>query len=354
MGEKGKGSKNGNNAIDAYRVWRVETSREVRLRLRSLYFSVASAVERASEELESKYGDAFRREPERFGRELIEEASKTSGLPKNLFWYAVEWQRMLAEARGKSKLRVKFTPPPAPLLVRVVSGNDRLHGTANTAAVLDASSGELRVPSAGVALRLKPSLIRTVLEDVRRFGDVKLTLQLTARGRLRLVAHRVAKQVWWDGNSRLAVIAVDVNSNHGLYVVAFVFDSDAKLLAQRIFGPPNTTMLRLLAAVMRSYSKVKCWSEAVQRFKQRRDVGRLQREGRGYAVEEALRLAERLRSKMNLTPERAERIASQTLRKVKKLNEDWIRGVLREVRALVRKLRDQGYTVVLVVDVPWA
>jgi len=193
-----------------------------------------------------------------------------------------------------------------------------------------------------------------VLEDIQRFGDVKLTLQLTAKGRLRLVAHRKVKQVWWGGNGKLAVIALDVNSNHGLYLMAFAFDSEARLVAQRVFKPPNTTLLRLLAAIMRSYSEVKSWSEAVQRFREGRDVEKLRREGRGYAVEEALRLAERLRAKMNMTPGRAERIASQALRKVRKLNDDWVRGVLKELRGLVRRLEDEGYTVVIVADVPRA
>ncbi|WP_460024923.1 zinc ribbon domain-containing protein [Infirmifilum sp. SLHALR2] len=340
--------------IDAYRVWEVKASRELRLRLRKLYSDITLAVERASEELERMYGDAFRKKPERFGRELIEEASKTSGLPKGLFWYAAEWCKILAEAREKSKLRSRFTPPPVPLIVKVVKDGEVLHGNTAAVAVLDASRGRLRISSAGVAIRLKPSLIRAVLEDIQCFEDVKLTLQLTAKGRLRLVAHRKVKQAWWDGEGRLAVIAVDVNSSHGLYLMVFAFDSEAKLVAQRVFKPPNTTMLRLLAAIMTSYSEVKSWERAVERFKLRRNVRRLQREGRGSAVEKALRLAERLRVKMNLTPERAERVAGQASRKVRKLNNDWVRGVLRELRELVRKLRDWGYTVVLVADVPRA
>jgi len=113
-------------------------------------------------------------------------------------------------------------------------------------------------------------------------------------------------------------------------------------------------LLRLLAAVMRSYSELGSWELAVERFRERRDLRRLQRDRRGYAVEEALRLADRLRAKIILTPERAERIARQASRKVKKVNEDWVRSVLKELRALVRKLRDQGYTVVIVADVPRA
>jgi len=354
MSGEGKGSRNGEKRVDAFRVWEVKAGRELRLRLRSLYFSIASAVERACEELEERHGDAFREEPERFSEELIEEASKTSGLPKSLLYYAGEWCRMLAETRGKSKRRSRFTPPPLPLLVRVVSGGKRLHGDGKAAVVLDASRGELRVPSAGITIRLKPSVVRAVLEDIKRFPDLKLTLQVTSRGRLRLVAHRKVRSAWWDGNGRLAVIAIDMNSSHGLYLMAFTFDSEARLVAQRVLKPPNMTLLRLLAAIMTSYSEVKSWSEAVERFRERRDGEKMRREGRGSAVDEALRLAERLRVKINVTPERAERIARQALRKIRKLNDDWIRSTLKEMRGLVRKLRDQGYTVVIVADVPRA
>jgi len=352
-GRKGSnGSRNGEKLVDAFRVWEVKANRELRQRLRSLYFSVGSAIERACEELERKYGDALRKEPEKLRKELIGEASRLAGLPKGLFVYAAEWLRMVAEARGKSKRRSRFTPPPVPLLVGVVGNGEVLHGATNALAVLDASRGVLRVPSASIAVRLKPSLVRGVLEDVERFEDVKLTLWLTSRGKLRLVAHRKVRPAWWDGNSKLAVVALDVNSSHGLYLAAFAFDDKVRLVTQRVFKPPNTTLLRLLAAIMSSYSEVKSWSEAVKRFRERRDVRRPQREGRGYAVEEALRLAERLRAKLNVTPERAERIAGQASRKVRKVNDDWIRGVLREVRSLVRKLRDQGYTVVVIADAP--
>ncbi|WP_460024766.1 hypothetical protein [Infirmifilum sp. SLHALR2] len=295
MSWEGRG--NGKGRVDAYRVWEVKTNREKRQRLQRLYVRLSSAVKQACKELRKGHGDAFRREPERFSEELAGEASKTAGLPKGLFWYAIEWRSMVAEARRKSKRRNGFTPPPVPLLVKVVNSGERLHGKGNAVAVLNVDGKELRVPSAGVAVRLKPSLIRAVLEDVERFPDLKLTLQLTARGRLRLVAHREVKATWWDGDGKLAVIAVDVNSSHGLYVMAFTFNSEAKLVVQRVFKPPNTTMLRLLAAIMHSYSKVKFWSEAVERFEERRDVEKLRREGRGCAVEEALRLAEKLRAK---------------------------------------------------------
>ncbi|WP_460025317.1 zinc ribbon domain-containing protein [Infirmifilum sp. SLHALR2] len=354
MGEGNRGKRSGEKLFEAYRVWEVKASRELRLRLRRLYSAIALAAERASEELERKHGETFRREPERFREELIEEASKLAGLPKRLLCYAGEWCKMLAEARGKSRRRTRFTPPPIPLLVRVVGNGEVLHGNTAAAVVLDASRGMLRVPSANIAIRLRPSLVKAVLEDVERFSDVKLTLQLTSRGRLRLVTHRKVKQVWWDGEGKLAVIAVDVNSSHGLYVVAVAFNGEAKLVAQRVFKPPNTTVLRLLAAIMSSYSELGNWSEAVHRFEERRDVRRLRRAGKGSAVEEAPRLAERLRAKMNMTPEKAERIARQVSRKVRKVNEDWIRSVLREMRALVRKLRDQGYLVVIVADVPQA
>jgi len=349
-----EGGGNGSNVVDAYRVWEVKASREVRLRLRQLYVRLSSAVRQACKSLKERHSDAFREKPERFSEKLIGEASKTAGLPKGLFCYAGEWYRMVRKSRRKSRLRSRFTPPPVPLLIRVVSNSERLHGNTAAVAVLNAFRGELRIPCAGIAVRLRPSLVRAVLEDLERFKDVKLTLQLSARGRLRLIAHRKVKQVWWDGNSKLAVVALDVNSGHGLYMIAFTFDSEARLLTQRVFKPPNTTMLRLLAAIMTSYSELGCWGEAVERFRERRDVRRLQREGRGYAAEEALRLAERLRAELNLTPERAQRVAGQASRKVKKVNEYWVRATLKELRVLVRKLRDQGYTAVIVADVPQA
>jgi len=55
-----------------------------------------------------------------------------------------------------------------------------------------------------------------------------------------------------------------------------------------------------------------------------------------------------LRAKMSLMPERAERVARQASRKVQRVSDDWIRGVFRELRKLVRKLRDRGYTPVIV------
>jgi len=117
-------------------------------------------------------------------------------------------------------------------------------------------------------------------------------------------------------------MAVDVNSSYGLYLLAFAFDSEVRLVAERVFKPPNTTMLKLLVAVMRSYSKLGSWELAVKRFRERRDVEKLRKTGKGSAAEEALRLAEKLRAKINLTPERAERVARQASRRVKKVNED--------------------------------
>jgi len=96
----------------------------------------------------------------------------------------------------------------------------------------------------------------------------------------------------WDGDDKLAVIAIDVNSSHGLYLMAFIFDGSARLVAQHVFKPPSTALLRLLAVVMSSYSRLGSWEPAVKRFRRRRDVEELQGGGRGSAVE-ALKLAEK-------------------------------------------------------------
>jgi len=153
---RGNGERSGEGLAEAYRVWRIKTSNEERLRLQRLYARLSSAVREARRSLKERHGEAFIGEPERFSEELIGEASKIAGLPKNLFWYSTEWRNMVAEARGKSKRRSRFTPPPMPLLVRVVNNGSRLHGNTAAVVVLDASRGELRVPSANLSVRLRP------------------------------------------------------------------------------------------------------------------------------------------------------------------------------------------------------
>jgi len=60
-------------------------------------------------------------------------------------------------------------------------------------------------------------------------------------------------------------------------------------VAHRVVKPPNTTMLRLLAAIMTSYSELDNWNEAFQRFKEEKSIEELRR--MGYAVKEVLRIA---------------------------------------------------------------
>jgi len=61
---------------------------------------VSSTVRQACKSLEERHGDAFRKEPERFSEELIEEASRLAGLPKSLLYYAVEWLKNMAWYEG--------------------------------------------------------------------------------------------------------------------------------------------------------------------------------------------------------------------------------------------------------------
>ncbi|UNQ72669.1 hypothetical protein [Infirmifilum sp. NZ] len=62
-----------------------------------------------------------------------------------------------------------------------------------------------------------------------------------------------------------------------------------RLLAHRVVKPPNTTLLRLLAAIMTSYSGLGNRNKAFQRFKEERVIEELRRED--YAVKEVLRIA---------------------------------------------------------------
>jgi len=331
--------------VPAWRVWRVNTTRERRQRLAELYRRATSAI------LECARADL---KDER----LIEAAVQRAGAAKGLLYYAEEWLNMYESARGKSSKRTSLRPPPLPLLALMIQGSKKkhVHGKGSAAAYLDVARGELRVPSASVSVKVERSVVEELLGDLRRFSDIELTLQLTREGRLRLVAKRKVAPARWDGTSKLAIIAIDFNSAHGLFAMVLAFDGNrVRLLKQVIRRPPNTTRLRLLAAFFQSLAATRSWAEAERRFRDNRPV-----ECSEETVKEVLELAKRVAERARVTcygavlSERARRVAEMALRKIRKLNRLWMKGVEAELRELVRALLDGGHHVALVIDLPEA
>jgi len=322
--------------VSGWRIWRINTSRERRQRLAELYRRLTQAI------LECAGLD---------GERLIEAAARRTGLPKGLLYYASDWLNMYKNVCERAR-DDDFRPPPLLLLVLVAQGSKPLHGT-RAAAYLDIVRGELRIPSAAISVKVERSVIRELLEDLHRFPGVKLTLQLTCTGRLRLIAKREVKPARWDGSSKLAVIALDHNSAHGLFMMTFAFDDKVKMLKQVIRRPPNVTRLRLLSAFFQSLAETRSWSEAERRFAENRPAERGEATVR-KVLELARRVAERAHAIYYgaVLKERARRIAETALRKIKKLNGLWMKKVESELRTLIRGLLDGGHHVAIVIDLP--
>jgi hypothetical protein len=190
----GAGEAPSNRAGLGFRVWKLRVSRVNREKLKVLYNDVANY--------------------------LIGVASELKG-SKYLAYYADEWERMYEEVKKKRREAGKRTPPktpPLPLLAKFVMPDGQERGDRNAPAVIDLRRGELRIPSYGVAQKLRRSLVRALVEENLLEPRPDFVLQVTRRGLLRLIASRYAP-------ARVAlplrVIAVDENSCNGEALAAW-------------------------------------------------------------------------------------------------------------------------------------
>jgi len=87
----------------------------------------------------------------------------------------------------------------------------------NTAApcVIDLRRAELRIPSYGIRLRLRASFARALAEESGLELRPEFALQLTARGKLRLIAKRALRA---NLGLPLYIITIDENSAYGFPV----------------------------------------------------------------------------------------------------------------------------------------
>ena len=239
-------------------------------------------------------------------------------------------KRMREEA-GKRTL-----PKASPLLllVRFIMPDGSTRGNKNALCVIDLRKEELRIPSYGVVQRLRRSLVRALVEENNLNPRPDFVLQVTRRGFLRLVASRAPPR---KDASTLLLICMDENAAHGLYTTLIRFDGErAKVTRGPTFKPPNTALLRRIAAQLQSAADRGATVELrtlIQRAYEELGGEREVEGGELYAAPDRLRELKR-------------RIGARERR----LNEEWRNRVVSWVRSVVRANAD-ARAVVLVDEV---
>jgi len=190
--------------------------------------------------------------------------------------------------------------------------------------VIDLCRRELRVPSYGVALPLRESLCRALVEENGLEPRPDFVLQVTRRGFVRIIALRKAYSAL---ALPLRVITLDENSSYGFALAAWDMDTNVALRFFEKLRPPNHGYRRGVAGALQSYAD-KPSGEAKQQLAE-------------ILPQEVLE---------RLTTERARELAGATRAKEKRLNEAFVQRLVAEARRLVREARQQGINVLILVD----
>jgi hypothetical protein len=210
-------------------------------------------------------------------------------------------------------------PPAITLLVRFVMPDGSARGNNGAPCVIDLCRRELRVPSYGVALPLRESLCRALVEENGLEPRPDFVLQVTRRGFVRIIALRKAYSAL---ALPLRVITLDENSSYGFALAAWDMDTNVALRFFEKLRPPNHGYRRGVAGALQSYAD-KPSGEAKQQLAE-------------ILPQEVLE---------RLTTERARELAGATRARERRLNEAFIQRLVAEARGLVREARQQGINV---------
>ena len=255
-------------------------------------------------------------------------------IPKGLLYYAEEWARMFENTkRMREEAGKRTTPrtPPLLLLVRFIMPDGEVRGNTAAPAVIDLRRGELRIPSYGVRVALRKSLVEALMEENELEPRPEFVLQVTRRGLLRLVASRYVRA---SVALSLRIIAIDENSYNGEALGVWDVLKTSRIVLSRYeeLMPRNRGFLDRTAALFQSAAAGK--AEALEKVKEL-----LRKTGKSEAEIAPL-----------LTPEKLAGIAASTREKEKRLNRAFAEELVSLVRELIREARARGWSVVIVVD----
>ncbi|MEM0494704.1 MAG: zinc ribbon domain-containing protein [Thermofilum sp.] len=277
-------------------------------------------------------------------------------LPKNAFRYHESWENEDANMREMREQAGKRSPPKRRaayyLLAKVVKDGKRIHGSKGASVIVDLGRSELRIPCAGIRIPLKPGLVKALEGELRLAPKPEFAVQLTCRGRLRIVAFRSPPK-WWLYREECAdfdavrlgppvrVVGVDVNSVYGIAAVVFDLTEGGVRVPKSPFRlqPPNDALYLAEASVLRKIAQGlppeppdNATEEELQLWQ--------------WALERVKRLSSRVGA---LTTERADRLRCQLERAARLARRRWARKLLGELRQLIRGANGRA---VIAIDAP--
>ena len=226
--------------------------------------------------------------------------------PKSKFIYVETLANVVRHVRARSG-SVRKSVNIAPILPLKIRRESGVYGNGIAPAILDLVRMELRIPFLKIKVRIRDNLRRKILEILSDDVKPKFVLQLKAArdgmGRkilkLNIIAQRYRKPT---ESSRKLILAYDVNSRYGVTLVALRVDEEVKLMLLKRYRPPNHCRRREMAAV-------------------------LQQKGRNSE-------------------------ATKVRKRERKLNREFIKRIVVDVRRLGVQYRKKCYSVTILVDKP--
>jgi hypothetical protein len=259
-------------------------------------------------------------------RDFVDGSARVKGALYHREEWLEEWGNVL-RMREEAGKRTMPNPPAALLPVRFTMPDGTTRGDKNAPCVIDLRQGELRVPSYGVTVPLRRSLAKALIGENGLEPRPDFVLQVTRRGFLRVIARRWARP---ELALPLRIITLDENSSYGFALAAWDVDACATKVSLRLFErlrPPNHGYRRRVAGLLQKYAE----------------------KPSGEAREQ---LAEILPREVleGLTAERAGELAGAARARERRLNEAFIQRLAAETRRLVREARQQGMSVLMLVE----
>jgi ribosomal protein S27AE len=247
---------------------------------------------------------------------------------KCLAWYADEWVEMYENAKRMREEAGKRTPPKTPPLlipVKFIMPDGTTRGNTAAPAVIDLRKGELRIPSYGVSVPLRRSLVRALVEENNLEPRPDFVLMITRKGFLRIIAHR---RLHARLELPLRVVTIDENSRYGHSLAYwYISETKASMMHFEKLRPANHGYRREIAALLQSYAD----KPSVETKRQLEE----------FLPPEVLRA---------LTAERARELAEKTRGREKRLNDSFVCELVAKVRSAIREAVKKGMGALILVE----